>query len=159
MTALSCALVCYQPLSRLRRSEEEMMSWIFRINLVAALFSAPAFPAAIGSMKKFCRPILPSSSTRLSQVHPQKRSGAFLMYRIGSWVKVNTDSSKDRKIGPITICRERAAITPKPDKSVVSSNLNPGGMLFCCEYCDRSVKLIEIFQLKIFLLQQNLETM
>ncbi|XP_054890313.1 PH and SEC7 domain-containing protein 2 isoform X2 [Poeciliopsis prolifica] len=49
-------------------SEEEMMSWIFRINLVAALFSAPAFPAAIGSMKKFCRPILPSSSTRLNQV-------------------------------------------------------------------------------------------
>uniref|UniRef100_A0AAY5L0E3 Pleckstrin and Sec7 domain containing 2 n=1 Tax=Esox lucius TaxID=8010 RepID=A0AAY5L0E3_ESOLU len=48
-------------------SEEEMMSWIFRINLVAALFSAPAFPAAIGSMKKFCRPLLPSSSTRLSQ--------------------------------------------------------------------------------------------
>ncbi|XP_008418058.1 PH and SEC7 domain-containing protein 2 [Poecilia reticulata] len=48
-------------------SEEEMMSWIFRINLVAALFSAPAFPAAIGSMKKFCRPILPSSSTRLNQ--------------------------------------------------------------------------------------------
>lgn len=48
-------------------SEEEMMSWIFRLNLVAALFSAPAFPAAIGSMKKFCRPILPSSSTRLNQ--------------------------------------------------------------------------------------------
>ncbi|XP_024139247.1 PH and SEC7 domain-containing protein 2 [Oryzias melastigma] len=48
-------------------SEEEMMSWIFRINLVAALFSAPAFPAAIGSMKKFCRPILPSSSTRHGQ--------------------------------------------------------------------------------------------
>ncbi|XP_026859442.1 PH and SEC7 domain-containing protein 2 isoform X1 [Electrophorus electricus] len=48
-------------------SEEEMMSWIFRINLVAALFSAPAFPAAIGSMKKFCRPLLPSSTTRLSQ--------------------------------------------------------------------------------------------
>uniref|UniRef100_A0A3B4AC64 Uncharacterized protein n=1 Tax=Periophthalmus magnuspinnatus TaxID=409849 RepID=A0A3B4AC64_9GOBI len=51
----------------LQASEEEMMSWIFRINLVAALFSAPAFPAAIGSMKKFCRPILPSSSTRLNQ--------------------------------------------------------------------------------------------
>uniref|UniRef100_A0A7N6A1W1 Pleckstrin and Sec7 domain containing 2 n=1 Tax=Anabas testudineus TaxID=64144 RepID=A0A7N6A1W1_ANATE len=51
----------------LQAPEEEMMSWIFRINLVAALFSAPAFPAAIGSMKKFCRPILPSSSTRLKQ--------------------------------------------------------------------------------------------
>uniref|UniRef100_A0A672Q253 Pleckstrin and Sec7 domain containing 2 n=1 Tax=Sinocyclocheilus grahami TaxID=75366 RepID=A0A672Q253_SINGR len=48
-------------------SEEEMISWIFRINLVTALFSAPAFPAAIGSMKKFCRPLLPSSTTRLNQ--------------------------------------------------------------------------------------------
>lgn len=46
------------------------MSWIFRINLVAALFSAPAFPAAIGSMKKFSRPLLPSSTTRFNQVHP-----------------------------------------------------------------------------------------
>lgn len=76
LTAISCALVCYQLFPThfcLRRSEEEMMSWIFRINLVAALFSAPAFPAAIGSMKKFCRPILPSSSTRLSQVHPQEK--------------------------------------------------------------------------------------
>uniref|UniRef100_A0A8C1FLU1 Pleckstrin and Sec7 domain containing 2 n=1 Tax=Cyprinus carpio carpio TaxID=630221 RepID=A0A8C1FLU1_CYPCA len=51
----------------LQAPEEEMMSWIFRINLVAALFSAPAFPAAIGSMKKFCRPLLPSSTTRLNQ--------------------------------------------------------------------------------------------
>ncbi|KAI1902657.1 hypothetical protein AGOR_G00018220 [Albula goreensis] len=48
-------------------NEEEMMSWILRINLVAALFSAPAFPAAISSMKKFCRPLLPSTSTRLTQ--------------------------------------------------------------------------------------------
>ncbi|XP_041078647.1 PH and SEC7 domain-containing protein 2-like [Polyodon spathula] len=48
-------------------SEEEMLSWILRINLVAALFSAPAFPAAIGSKKKFCRPLLPSSTTKLSQ--------------------------------------------------------------------------------------------
>jgi hypothetical protein len=51
-----------------------MMSWIFRINLVAALFSAPAFPAAIGSMKTFCRPLLPSSSTRLNQVHANTHS-------------------------------------------------------------------------------------
>ncbi|XP_061106068.1 PH and SEC7 domain-containing protein 2-like isoform X2 [Conger conger] len=47
-------------------SEQEMMSWILRVNLVAALFSAPAFPAAIGSKVKFCRPLLPSTATRLS---------------------------------------------------------------------------------------------
>lgn len=65
--------VCLCPFF-LCRSEEEMMSWIFRINLVAALFSAPAFPAAIGSMKTFCRPLLPSSSTRLNQVHARKHT-------------------------------------------------------------------------------------
>lgn len=46
-----------------------MLSWILRINLVAAIFSAPAFPAAVSSMKKFCRPLLPSCTTRLCQVH------------------------------------------------------------------------------------------
>lgn len=51
------------------RSKEEMLSWILRINLVAAIFSAPAFPAAVSSMKKFCRPLLPSCTTRLCQVH------------------------------------------------------------------------------------------
>ncbi|XP_003477202.2 PH and SEC7 domain-containing protein 2 isoform X2 [Cavia porcellus] len=48
-------------------SKEEMLSWILRINLVAAIFSAPAFPAAVSSMKKFCRPLLPSCATRLCQ--------------------------------------------------------------------------------------------
>lgn len=57
------------------RSKEEMLSWILRINLVAAIFSAPAFPAAICSMKKFCRPLLPSSMTKLCQVRCERRSG------------------------------------------------------------------------------------
>lgn len=56
------------------RSKEEMLSWILRINLVAAIFSAPAFPAAICSMKKFCRPLLPSSMTKLCQVKCDRRS-------------------------------------------------------------------------------------
>lgn len=45
-----------------------MLSWVLRINLVAAVFSAPAFPAAVSSMKKFSRPLLPSCTTRLCQV-------------------------------------------------------------------------------------------
>ncbi|NWH57066.1 PSD1 protein, partial [Geococcyx californianus] len=49
------------------QNPEQMHSWITRINVVAAMFSAPPFPAAIGSQKKFSRPLLPSSSTRLSQ--------------------------------------------------------------------------------------------
>ncbi|XP_076830152.1 uncharacterized protein psda isoform X2 [Brachyhypopomus gauderio] len=46
---------------------EQMQSWITRINTVAALFSAPPFPPAIGSQKRFSRPLLPGSSTKLSQ--------------------------------------------------------------------------------------------
>ncbi|XP_022540292.2 uncharacterized protein psda isoform X2 [Astyanax mexicanus] len=47
---------------------EQMQSWITRINTVAAMFSAPPFPAAIGSQKRFSRPLLPGSNTKLSQV-------------------------------------------------------------------------------------------
>lgn len=47
-----------------------MQSWITRINLVAAMFSAPPFPAAIGSQKRFSRPLLPGSNTKLTQVLP-----------------------------------------------------------------------------------------
>uniref|UniRef100_A0A8C2WIG9 Pleckstrin and Sec7 domain containing n=1 Tax=Cyclopterus lumpus TaxID=8103 RepID=A0A8C2WIG9_CYCLU len=46
---------------------EQMQSWITRINVVAAMFSAPPFPAAIGSQKRFSRPLLPGSNTKLSQ--------------------------------------------------------------------------------------------
>ncbi|KAM4607395.1 PH and SEC7 domain-containing protein 1 [Polymixia lowei] len=46
---------------------DQMQSWITRINTVAAMFSAPPFPAAIGSQKRFSRPLLPGSNTKLSQ--------------------------------------------------------------------------------------------
>ncbi|KAF7459645.1 Hypothetical predicted protein [Marmota monax] len=48
-------------------SLEQMQSWITRINVVAAMFSAPPFPAAVSSHKRFSRPLLPSAATRLSQ--------------------------------------------------------------------------------------------
>ncbi|KAM6306328.1 PH and SEC7 domain-containing protein 1 [Aegotheles albertisi] len=54
------------------QNPEQMHSWITRINVVAAMFSAPPFPAAIGSQKKFSRPLLPSSCTRLSQEEQAK---------------------------------------------------------------------------------------
>ncbi|KAM3830742.1 PH and SEC7 domain-containing protein 4-like isoform 2-T5 [Vipera latastei] len=47
-------------------TSEEMISWISRINLVAAMFSAPPFPAAVGSQKKFIRPILPTTPCKNS---------------------------------------------------------------------------------------------
>uniref|UniRef100_A0A3Q0SJL5 PH domain-containing protein n=1 Tax=Amphilophus citrinellus TaxID=61819 RepID=A0A3Q0SJL5_AMPCI len=51
-------------------SKVEMNSWISRINLVSALHSSPPFPAAVGSQRKFCRPILPASqSERQLQSH------------------------------------------------------------------------------------------
>ncbi|PWA21669.1 hypothetical protein CCH79_00003367 [Gambusia affinis] len=46
---------------------EQMQSWITRINTVAAMFSSPPFPAAIGSQKKFSRPLLPGTMSKLSE--------------------------------------------------------------------------------------------
>ncbi len=49
-------------------STEQMNSWIGRINLVSALYSSPPFPAAVGSQKKFSRPILPATQSNLMLV-------------------------------------------------------------------------------------------
>ncbi|XP_067326821.1 PH and SEC7 domain-containing protein 4 isoform X2 [Anolis sagrei] len=43
------------------QSTEEMGSWISRINLVAAAFSSPPFPEAVGSQRRFVRPVLPTA--------------------------------------------------------------------------------------------------
>nr|XP_045004192.1 PH and SEC7 domain-containing protein 4 isoform X1 [Jaculus jaculus]XP_045004193.1 PH and SEC7 domain-containing protein 4 isoform X1 [Jaculus jaculus]XP_045004194.1 PH and SEC7 domain-containing protein 4 isoform X1 [Jaculus jaculus] len=52
---------------------KEMASWIARINLAAAMHSAPPFPAAVGSQRRFVRPILPMSPAHTS-LEEQHRS-------------------------------------------------------------------------------------
>ncbi|XP_008577446.1 PREDICTED: PH and SEC7 domain-containing protein 4 [Galeopterus variegatus] len=52
---------------------KEMSSWIARINLAAATHSAPPFPAAVGSQRRFVRPILPVSLAQ-SSLEEQHRS-------------------------------------------------------------------------------------
>ncbi|CAO2598481.1 PH and SEC7 domain-containing protein 4 [Lemmus lemmus] len=52
---------------------KEMASWIARINLAAATHSAPPFPAAVGSQRRFVRPILPMSPAQ-SSLEEQHRS-------------------------------------------------------------------------------------
>ncbi|XP_037383699.1 PH and SEC7 domain-containing protein 4 [Talpa occidentalis] len=52
---------------------KEMSSWITRINLAAATHSAPPFPAAVGSQRRFVRPILPMGPAQ-SSLEEQHRS-------------------------------------------------------------------------------------
>ncbi|KAM5227789.1 PH and SEC7 domain-containing protein 4 [Ctenodactylus gundi] len=52
---------------------KEMTSWIARINLAAATHSAPPFPAAVGSQRRFVRPILPVAPAQ-SSLEEQHRS-------------------------------------------------------------------------------------
>ncbi|KAM9211949.1 PH and SEC7 domain-containing protein 4 isoform 2-T6 [Dugong dugon] len=52
---------------------KEMSSWILRINLAAATHSAPPFPAAVGSQRRFVRPILPMGPAQ-SSLEEQHRS-------------------------------------------------------------------------------------
>uniref|UniRef100_A0A672ISJ7 PH domain-containing protein n=1 Tax=Salarias fasciatus TaxID=181472 RepID=A0A672ISJ7_SALFA len=55
-------------------SKAEMTSWIGRINLISALHSSPPFPAAVGSQRRFCRPILPASQSAHTLVPPSPPS-------------------------------------------------------------------------------------
>ena len=47
---------------------KECQEWIDTINFVAASLSAPPLPGAVGSQRKFQRPLLPASYTRLNMV-------------------------------------------------------------------------------------------
>ncbi|KAM3849348.1 PH and SEC7 domain-containing protein 3-like [Diretmus argenteus] len=72
---------------------EEMDSLIRVINSVAAMFSAPSFPAAIGSQKKFSRPLLPATTTRMSQEEQLKSHQAKLKH-------VSTELAEHRSYPP-----------------------------------------------------------
>ncbi|XP_070832949.1 uncharacterized protein psda isoform X1 [Chaetodon trifascialis] len=76
---------------------EQMQSWITRINVVAAMFSAPPFPAAIGSQKRFSRPLLPGSNTKLSQ-EEQVKSHENRFRAVSSELADLTASTPDRKV-------------------------------------------------------------
>uniref|UniRef100_A0A8B9LNS8 Pleckstrin and Sec7 domain containing 3, like n=1 Tax=Astyanax mexicanus TaxID=7994 RepID=A0A8B9LNS8_ASTMX len=75
------------------QSPEEMDSWIRIINSVAAMFSAPSFPAAIGSQKKFSRPLLPATTTRMSQEEQLKSHEAKLKH-------ISTELAEHRSYPP-----------------------------------------------------------
>lgn len=55
-------------LIRYYSDSKELQSWIDTINFVCASFSAPPLEAAVGSQKKFQRPLLPCSHTKLNLV-------------------------------------------------------------------------------------------
>uniref|UniRef100_A0A8C9AU93 Pleckstrin and Sec7 domain containing 3 n=1 Tax=Prolemur simus TaxID=1328070 RepID=A0A8C9AU93_PROSS len=75
------------------QSAEDMQAWINRINCVAAVFSAPPFPAAIGSQKKFSRPLLPATTTKLSQEEQLKSHESKLK-------QINTELAEHRSYPP-----------------------------------------------------------
>ncbi|NXL38285.1 PSD3 protein, partial [Glaucidium brasilianum] len=75
------------------QSQEEMQIWINKINCVAAVFSAPPFPAAIGSQKKFSRPLLPATTTKLSQDEQLKSHEAKLK-------QISTELAEHRSYPP-----------------------------------------------------------
>ncbi|XP_053306911.1 PH and SEC7 domain-containing protein 1 [Spea bombifrons] len=79
------------------QNSEQMHSWITRINVVAAMFSAPPFPAAIGSHKKFSRPLLPSTVTRLSQEDQMKTHESKFKSMSSSLIEHRT-SPPDKKL-------------------------------------------------------------
>ncbi|XP_030914930.1 PH and SEC7 domain-containing protein 3 isoform X2 [Geospiza fortis] len=83
------------------QSQEEMQTWINKINCVAAVFSAPPFPAAIGSQKKFSRPLLPATTTKLSQDEQLKSHEAKLK-------QISTELAEHRSYPPDKKLKEKS---------------------------------------------------
>ncbi|XP_072261378.1 PH and SEC7 domain-containing protein 3 isoform X7 [Pyxicephalus adspersus] len=79
------------------QSTEEMESWINKINCVAAVFSAPPFPAAIGSQKKFSRPLLPATTTKLSK-EEQLKSHETKLKQISTELAEHRSYPPDKKV-------------------------------------------------------------
>lgn len=67
-------LVAFVPyLYNLCSDSKELQSWIDTINFVCASFSCQPLAGAVGSQRKFQRPLLPCSHTKLDSVsvcHP-----------------------------------------------------------------------------------------
>ncbi|XP_072440038.1 PH and SEC7 domain-containing protein 2 isoform X3 [Chiloscyllium punctatum] len=79
------------------QSPEEMESWINKMNLVAATFSAPPFPAAIGSQKRFSRPLLPATTTKMTQ-EDQLKSHEAKLKQISTELTEHRSYPPDKKV-------------------------------------------------------------
>uniref|UniRef100_A0A4W5NB89 Pleckstrin and Sec7 domain containing 3, like n=1 Tax=Hucho hucho TaxID=62062 RepID=A0A4W5NB89_9TELE len=119
------------------QSPEEMDSWIRVVNSVAAMFSAPSFPAAIGSQKKFSRPLLPATTTRMSQEEQLKSHEAKLKH-VSTELAEHRSYPPDKKVKAKEIDEYRlkehylefeVRRHHSPQMCTVSDNLN-GALLF-----------------------------
>ncbi|XP_070844811.1 PH and SEC7 domain-containing protein 3 [Chaetodon trifascialis] len=91
-------------------SKVEMNSWISRINLVSALHSSPPFPAAVGSQRRFFRPILPASqSAHTLERQLQSHSGMLESFKADlSYLQQNLPEGKKAKAKELEEHRVRA---------------------------------------------------
>lgn len=67
---------------------KELQSWIDTINFVCASFSAPPLEGGVGSQKRFQRPLLPCTHTKLllvSSMISRKTSAFNIAYRLYSF--------------------------------------------------------------------------
>lgn len=103
---------------------KEMSSWIARINLAAATHSAPPFPAAVGSQRRFVRPILPMGPAQSSLVRPEGGGwGRAVWGRSTHWETRAEMGARDCAPGPR---KEEGCCTPGPGKGDESAHLALG---------------------------------
>lgn len=73
---------------------KELQSWIDTINFVCASFSAQPLAGAVGSQRKFQRPLLPCSHTKLNLV--SKLEDMELLSHIVVWLQTGSDRGRKR---------------------------------------------------------------
>lgn len=100
---------------------KELQSWVDTINLVCASFSAPPLEGGVGSQKRFQRPLLPSTKTKLMLV-----SGDSLLLHFDVFHDMFCNSAKRRmllccKVGSTVILKLCALRSFSPELIIVQS--------------------------------------
>lgn len=81
---------------------KELQSWIDTINFVCASFSAQPLPGAVGSQKKFQRPLLPCSHTKLN-LREQLRDHEEMVQRLEAELETHRRHIPERGAKALTV--------------------------------------------------------
>ncbi|RXG52919.1 hypothetical protein Avbf_04434, partial [Armadillidium vulgare] len=138
---------------------KELQAWIDAINFVAASLSAPPMPGAVGSQKKFQRPLLPCSITKLNVVEQLEDHSARVNQIESELNDLKTNPlDKNAKSATVSSHKEKLAyLTSESLKYVNTYILNYSNDL--CKYSYKlTIVYLRRYQTYVHLLRSRLES-
>lgn len=103
---------------------KELQSWIDTINFVCGSFSAPPLEGGVGSQKRFQRPLLPSSHTKLPLVRQHRSQNVVRGISINSLLNLQREqlASHEAKVAQLEESLREHAHKSTPTKGLSLQN-------------------------------------